>query len=170
MRCWQDQAIEGSTIVDEKPSPRWHDQVPFCSGEECRLYDGKRCELNGFRPDGICEPVTREMGVMLAKCEQHHSLPIINGWQARLPGYHGEDDWESHSKAISVASSAGEAAELFVKACHKKDFELVSGDYEEIEVEVRDRDGQITRWSVTAALDWRYSADEQGNRSQEENS
>lgn len=30
--------------------------VPCCAAEECPAYDGKRCELTGFRPGPICEP------------------------------------------------------------------------------------------------------------------
>lgn len=46
--------------------PEWTDQlIPRCS-ERCPSFDGKRCELMGFRPDGICEPAVREIALRAA--------------------------------------------------------------------------------------------------------
>lgn len=30
--------------------------VPLCAEERCQKYDGKRCQLLGFRPGRFCEP------------------------------------------------------------------------------------------------------------------
>lgn len=46
-------------------TPEWHKDVPRCT-ERCSYHDGKRCELLGHRPDGICEPVVRQMGRLLS--------------------------------------------------------------------------------------------------------
>ena len=35
--------------------------VPHCAYNACPSYDGKRCELLGARPDGICEPAVIDM-------------------------------------------------------------------------------------------------------------
>ncbi len=44
-------------IIDDKQiEPSMHEGIAYCSSEECPQYDGKRCELIGFRPHGICEP------------------------------------------------------------------------------------------------------------------
>jgi len=45
--------------------PQWGRNVPSCSTDECPEYDGKRCKLMGFRPDGICEPTVEAMGKLL---------------------------------------------------------------------------------------------------------
>lgn len=44
-----------------KPEPKWDsDSIPRCD-ERCPAFDGKRCELLGFRPDVICEPAVFEL-------------------------------------------------------------------------------------------------------------
>ena len=45
----------------KSPEPKWEDHIPFCSHEECSSYDGKRCELMGFRPSTVCEPEVRDI-------------------------------------------------------------------------------------------------------------
>lgn len=47
----------------KEPEPRWDDKtsVPYCASDDCGRYDGKRCELMGFRPDRICEPSVIDM-------------------------------------------------------------------------------------------------------------
>lgn len=35
--------------------------TPWCTGDECGAYDGKRCELLGQRPDRICEPAVIDL-------------------------------------------------------------------------------------------------------------
>lgn len=52
-------------IYTEAPEPDISNNgVPRCD-EHCRHYDGKRCELMGFRPDAICEPEVEEMAAEL---------------------------------------------------------------------------------------------------------
>jgi hypothetical protein len=48
---------------DDKPDPMWDElhNIPRCSEDDCRHYDGKRCKLMGFEPDGICEPAVHRM-------------------------------------------------------------------------------------------------------------
>lgn len=41
--------------------PKWHGGVPYCSLEDCRRYDGKRCDAQGMRPQNICEPVVQRL-------------------------------------------------------------------------------------------------------------
>jgi hypothetical protein len=52
------------------PEPKVHKGIPYCTEEckgipycteECSRFDGKRCDLMGFRPDGICEPAVKAM-------------------------------------------------------------------------------------------------------------
>lgn len=43
--------------------------IPFCSEEACPQYDGKRCELLGFRPGRVCEPAVIELCRKLTRVE-----------------------------------------------------------------------------------------------------
>jgi hypothetical protein len=45
--------------------PDWSDGVPGCSGEECPVYDGKRCRALGCRPDSLCRPAVETMARLL---------------------------------------------------------------------------------------------------------
>ena len=55
---------DGGPAVDGA-APDWsEDGVPLCS-YDCPSHDGKRCELMGLRPGGICEPMVVEMSRML---------------------------------------------------------------------------------------------------------
>lgn len=40
--------------------------VPLCDDEACPHYDGKRCSVMGFRPDGICEPAVLDIAAEVA--------------------------------------------------------------------------------------------------------
>ena len=41
--------------------PEWDENmVPQCS-ESCKSHDGKRCELLGYRPDSVCEPMVTQL-------------------------------------------------------------------------------------------------------------
>jgi len=48
---------------DDAPEPLWDElhTVPRCAESDCRHFDGKRCQLIGFQPDGICEPAVAQM-------------------------------------------------------------------------------------------------------------
>ena len=46
--------------------PTWDANVPRCD-EDCPSFDGKRCELLGFQPEGICEPAVKAMAKALGK-------------------------------------------------------------------------------------------------------
>ena len=37
------------------------DGVPLCSHDACPHYDGKRCDVIGFRPSVICEPAVIQL-------------------------------------------------------------------------------------------------------------
>lgn len=43
-----------------RPVPLMDDGLPLCS-DRCPAFDGKRCELTGFRPDRVCEPFVRNL-------------------------------------------------------------------------------------------------------------
>lgn len=45
----------------KKRLPRWDGDVPACSTDDCPMFDGKRCEELGTRPDRICEPAVNEI-------------------------------------------------------------------------------------------------------------
>lgn len=51
-----------------KPEPIYYREggAPHCN-EDCRLYDGKRCEILGRRPGQLCEPAVKEMAEKLHK-------------------------------------------------------------------------------------------------------
>lgn len=64
-------------MSDAKPEPRWtstdaiahrklETQVPICD-DGCRFHDGKRCELLGFRPDRICEPMVADWSEIIGR-------------------------------------------------------------------------------------------------------
>jgi hypothetical protein len=37
-------------------APKWYNDVPLCSHNDCPQYDGKRCKETGFIPDRVCTP------------------------------------------------------------------------------------------------------------------
>ncbi len=43
--------------------------VPYCSEENCRHYDGKRCALTGNQPGAICVPAVERMAEVLDAVE-----------------------------------------------------------------------------------------------------
>ncbi len=48
-------------MTEKVPTPeRAANGLPLCSQAGCALFDGKRCEAIGFRPDRFCEPVLVE--------------------------------------------------------------------------------------------------------------
>lgn len=51
-------------LREQRIDPRWSDNVPWCD-ERCAQHDGKRCQVTGLRPDGICEPAVKEMAEVL---------------------------------------------------------------------------------------------------------
>lgn len=51
--------------------PAWDKGVPRCSEDDCPSYDGKRCELLGMRPGGICEPAVEAMASELASLHEN---------------------------------------------------------------------------------------------------
>lgn len=54
-------------MSNTNPEPRIdQDGVPWCD-ERCHNFDGKRCELLGQRPDGICEPAVIELAASRAR-------------------------------------------------------------------------------------------------------
>jgi hypothetical protein len=63
------------------PEPRWVDtvaiahrglatKIPTCA-ESCRFHDGKRCELLGFRPDNLCEPMIADWSEIIGRHAAH---------------------------------------------------------------------------------------------------
>lgn len=66
---WQDRVAREVVVAGEPPPrPRWSTKgVPYCSENDCPLYDGKRCYALGHRPDMLCEPVVAEMAEQLTR-------------------------------------------------------------------------------------------------------
>lgn len=60
------QESEAMSKKPVEPQPNIIDGVPFCSDEDCPLYDGKRCEALGASPGNICEPAVGSMSVALS--------------------------------------------------------------------------------------------------------
>ena len=47
-------------------APTMVEGLPVCDLDRCcPLYDGKRCMVQGFRPESLCEPAVEAMGAML---------------------------------------------------------------------------------------------------------
>lgn len=44
--------------------------IGYCAGDGCPEYDGKRCQLMGFRPQGICEPWVLELVAKVKNLEK----------------------------------------------------------------------------------------------------
>lgn len=59
--------------------------VPQCT-EDCGRYDGKRCELLGYRPSAVCEPAVKTMAAKLAalqrELEQERAARILDATRA----------------------------------------------------------------------------------------
>ena len=54
--------------MSTKPAPVFEPQrpgLPICSYDACPAYDGKRCDLTGFRPYTYCEPALLDMSCAL---------------------------------------------------------------------------------------------------------
>jgi len=50
----------------ERMAPTMVEGLPVCDLDRCcPLYDGKRCMVQGFRPESLCEPAVKAMGAML---------------------------------------------------------------------------------------------------------
>jgi len=52
--------------------------LPRCTREGCPAYDGKRCELTGYRPESLCEPAVQEIVARIG------SLSLTSGERRRL--------------------------------------------------------------------------------------
>lgn len=63
---WQiDAEAAATTDPGAMVAPEWDtDLVPMCAKGKCPAYDGK-CDVLGFLPYDICEPVVRAMARML---------------------------------------------------------------------------------------------------------
>lgn len=57
-----------------EPQPNIIDDIPYCSSDDCPLYDGKRCEAMGARPGHICEPAVGSMAVDLSTTLANHAV------------------------------------------------------------------------------------------------
>ena len=66
MKQWQAAVCKNAVAAgDVAPTVEWSNGVPFCNGDKCAHYGGKRCELVGRRPSRVCEPVVTEMSDLL---------------------------------------------------------------------------------------------------------
>lgn len=74
-------------ISTERCEPEWFEGIPCCS-ESCASFDGKRCELLGFRPGRICEPAVREVVARAAENAPNPVDRIVRGDRGFI-GYGG---------------------------------------------------------------------------------
>lgn len=75
---WRRLAAQRASRDPDRPAqPEWGADraLPACAREQCQHYDGKRCELLGFQPSEICEPVTRSMAALLDMAMAARSQP-----------------------------------------------------------------------------------------------
>jgi hypothetical protein len=79
------------------PDPMWDEMhtVPQCAQEQCRHFDGKRCELMGFEPGSICEPAVAQMSEAIHVVLANSSMPskdrrewLLNGIQMTKEQFH----------------------------------------------------------------------------------
>lgn len=69
MVAWQRRMERAAVEQPHDPAaPVWSGLVPRCAEDMCPHYDGKRCEVLGMRPRGICEPVVSAMGELIDAC------------------------------------------------------------------------------------------------------
>ena len=52
-------------LIEERMAPTPVEGVPLCDRDHCPLYDGKRCEAQGGRPESLCGPAVEAMGALL---------------------------------------------------------------------------------------------------------
>jgi len=48
----------------ERMAPTLVEGLPVCDQEGCPLYDGKRCDAQGCRPESLCEPAVEAMAAL----------------------------------------------------------------------------------------------------------
>lgn len=58
--------------LDADVEPHWDGDVPRCSTDECKSYDGKRCGKLGHRPEGICEPAVVTIAQVLRERQSEY--------------------------------------------------------------------------------------------------
>jgi hypothetical protein len=61
---WQERCEQAGGTKRGPAQPQWLRLVPLCS-EACQYHDGKRCQLLGFIPGLMCEPVVAAMAAEL---------------------------------------------------------------------------------------------------------
>jgi hypothetical protein len=67
-----------------------NDGVAWCA-ETCQQFDGKRCQLIGFRPHGICEPWARDMAAIVSALPKTaDGEPVFRGKEVFSLGSTGE--------------------------------------------------------------------------------
>lgn len=96
---------------DIRPDKDW-----LCTEDKCPSFDGKRCEVIGFRPDRFCEPKIDQVKKELKRCRRaalaidmmdrygsafesiHREYSKTNNWRmVRKGGY-----FPGHFKGIDV--------------------------------------------------------------------
>lgn len=82
--------------MSDKIQPEMEKGIPICS-ERCPSYDGKRCDITGFRPSRVCEPAVRE----IIKQKDEASADTIKAQEAMG---NGADDsrWKPGERAVDA--------------------------------------------------------------------
>lgn len=65
MITWRIDAQDAAGNEDDMAKPVWLGEVPWCD-EHCPHHDGKRCRVLGLSPGRLCEPVVKQMAVLLS--------------------------------------------------------------------------------------------------------
>jgi hypothetical protein len=63
-------------LAADQITPDWTVGGLPCCDERCARFDGKRCEVSGFRPHYFCEPAVLAMA---AELEEHAKKPAGPG-------------------------------------------------------------------------------------------
>jgi hypothetical protein len=66
--------------------PNWDDEerIPYCSGDSCCQFDGKRCRLWGFRTQSICVPAVEDMTNYLYEHDVDFTDEVFRGCRTHM--------------------------------------------------------------------------------------
>jgi hypothetical protein len=62
---WRIDAQTAAGNEDDMARPVWTLDLPWCS-TDCPHHDGERCRVLGLTPGRLCEPVVKQMAVLLS--------------------------------------------------------------------------------------------------------
>ena len=96
-----------------EPQPNMNGALPTCAETDCVCYDGKRCELMGFRPYEHCVPAL--MRSRLEQQKQQAKLVELRGIVERLSHYFQSDNIDPH-KETCVKCGLNIRSEVHIRA------------------------------------------------------